>query len=69
MRSPNLKVWKAMAPEVLEHLKAELHFFSELTDVSGKLYPVPKDERKAGAVQLVQKVSVVYRILNIYFNK
>ena len=53
------QVLNSLAPEVLQHLKAELQFFDDLTEVSGKLYPVPKDMRKAAAVQLVQKVQEI----------
>ena len=42
--------------EVLEFLSAELSFFDAVTDISGALYSVPKDERKAGAVRLAHEV-------------
>lgn len=50
------KVWADMSPGRLEQLKAELAYFDDLTSVSGKLYSVPKDERKASAVGLVERV-------------
>ena len=37
-------------------MRAELDFFEAVTNVSGKLYAVPKDERKAAAVREVQQV-------------
>lgn len=43
---------------VMERLQAELNFFNEVTEVSGKLYPVPKDERKAEAVKLLKDIRV-----------
>ncbi len=46
-----------MPEEALEFLKAELDFFDRVTDISGELYPVPKDERKTGAVALAKQVS------------
>ena len=46
-----------MPPEVLEFLTAELGFFDTVTDISGALYTVPKDERKASAVKLAREVS------------
>ena len=45
-----------MPPEVLEFLTAELGFFDKVTDISGALYSVPKDERKGGAVRLAREV-------------
>ena len=44
--------------EVREHLDAESKFFDEVTEVSGKLYPVPKDERKAAAVDFLSEITV-----------
>ncbi|KAL4452207.1 hypothetical protein ABPG75_007869 [Micractinium tetrahymenae] len=43
---------------VMERLQAELSFFDEVTAMSGKLYPVPKDERKAAAVKLLEGITV-----------
>ena len=54
-RCRRLQVWSSLPPATLEHLKAELDFFDKVTNVSGQLYPVPKDERKAGAVRLVRQ--------------
>ena len=45
-----------MPGEVLEFLSAELSFFDAVTEISGALYSVPKDERKAGAVRLAREV-------------
>ena len=50
------QAWKSLSPAKMEFLKAELDFFDQVTNVSGKLYPVPKDERKAAAVDIVRKV-------------
>ena len=50
------QVMQRMPPEVLEFLTAELSFFDTVTDISGTLYSVPKDERKAGAVKLAREV-------------
>lgn len=49
-------VWTAMPPEKLERLKAEVAFFDAVTGVSGRLYPVPKEERKNVAVRFVREV-------------
>ena len=43
---------------VREHLDAESEFFDEVTAVSGKLYPIPKDERKAAAVGFLSEINV-----------
>ena len=52
-----LQVMEQMPTEALEFLKAELDFFDRVNDISGELYPVPKDERKTGAVALAKQVS------------
>ena len=39
-------------------LQAELDFFDEVTDVSGRLYPVPKDQRKGAAVDILRQLTV-----------
>jgi len=40
------------------HLDAESDFFDDVTAVSGKLYPIPKDERKAAAVGFLSQIRV-----------
>ncbi len=45
-----------MPEELLSFLEDELAFFDRVTDISGSLYSVPKDERKAGAVKLARQV-------------
>ena len=39
-------------------LQAELDFFDQVTEVSGQLYPVPKDQRKGAAVDFLRKLAV-----------
>ena len=51
------QVMQQMPPDVMEFLTAELGFFDSVTGISGALYSVPKDERKAGAVRLAREVS------------
>ena len=46
-----------MPADGLEFLKAELDFFDTVTNISGALYPVPKDERKGAAVERARQVS------------
>lgn len=38
---------------VAERLRAELGYFEEVTAVSGKLYPIPKEERKTAAAKFL----------------
>ena len=56
MHPSSIQVWAALNEETLAYLKAELDFFDDVTNVSGKLYPVPKDERKSAAVNFVREV-------------
>ena len=55
-----MQVWSSLTPEILAYLKAELEFFDKVTNVSGKLYPVPKDERRIAAAELVRQVSLSF---------
>ena len=50
------QVFEQMPEDVLAFLEAELAFFDSVTGISGLLYSVPKDERKAGAVKLAREV-------------
>ncbi len=49
------QVWAELAPADTEFLRAELGYFGAVTGVSGALYPVPKDQRRAAAGELVRK--------------
>jgi phosphatidylinositol 4-kinase len=49
---------RELAGPVRDHLAAELDFFGAVTAVSGQLYPVPKEERKAAAVRLLRGVAL-----------
>lgn len=46
---------------IRELLMAEIEYFEAVTDVSGKLYPVPKEERKSAAVRFVEEISTPSR--------
>ena len=48
-------MWAELAPGEADFLRAELGFFSAVTSVSGALYPVPKDQRRVAAADLVRK--------------
>jgi uncharacterized protein YpmB len=50
------QVWEVQTEDKKGRLKAELDFFDAVTSISGKLYPVPRDERKAAAVKLASEV-------------
>ena len=50
------KVWATLPSDKLSFLDSEINFFDEVTNVSGKLYPVAKDERKGAAVNFVREV-------------
>eukprot|EP00884_Botryococcus_braunii_P016006 jgi/Botrbrau1/3089/Bobra.0070s0075.1 len=52
------QVWQVLAEDKMARLKAELDFFDSVTSISGKLYPVPRDERKAAAVRLASQLEV-----------
>ena len=43
-------------------LKAEQAFFDQVTQTSGKLFPFPKDERKAQAVKILQGIQVPRKV-------
>lgn len=49
---------ESLKGQVRDHLDAESRFFDEVTEVSGKLYPIPKDERKAAAVEFLSEIAV-----------
>ena len=48
-------MWAELAPADAEFLRAELGYFGAVTGVSGALYPVPKDQRRGAAAELVRK--------------
>lgn len=52
-------MWDALPSSTAAFLKAELEFFDQVTGISGKLFPVVKDERKAAAVKFLAKIKVV----------
>lgn len=54
--------------DVKNHLDAESAFFDEVTAVSGKLYPVPKEERKVAAVKFLESVKVTRNDLFMPFD-
>lgn len=57
-----LQVWEHLPDDREAFLKAEQAFFDEVTQVSGKLFPFPKDERKAQAVKILQGIQVPRKV-------
>ena len=53
-----VQVWGLLPADTRSFVQAELDFFVAVTEVSGKLYKVPKDERKAAAMKLAREVSL-----------
>lgn len=60
------QVFDQMPEELLRFLEDELAYFDKVTDISGLLYSVPKDERKAGAVKLARQVGTSSYCLQSY---
>jgi phosphatidylinositol 4-kinase A len=52
------RLWDHLHGPVRERLTAQLSYFEEITAVSGKLYSVSKEERKAAAVNFLRAVKV-----------
>ena len=57
-----IQVWEHLPDQREAFLKAEQAFFDEVTQVSGKLFPFPKDERKAQAVKILQGIQVPRKV-------
>ena len=57
-----VQVWDHLPNDRELFLKAEQAFFDEVTQVSGKLFPFPKDERKAQAVKILQTMHVPRKV-------
>lgn len=53
-----LQVWAQLPEDKVSFLRSEIDFFDELISISGKLYAVPRDQRKAAAVKLARKVEL-----------
>ena len=57
-----VQVWDYLPNDRELFLKAEQAFFDEVTQVSGKLFPFAKDERKAQAVKILQTIHVPRKV-------
>ena len=56
------QVWEHLPNDREAFLKAEQAFFDEVTQTSGKLFPFPKDERKAQAVKILKDIHVPRKV-------
>lgn len=57
-----MQVWEHLPNDREAFLKAEQAFFDEVTQTSGKLFPFPKDERKAQAVKILNNIHVPRKV-------
>jgi hypothetical protein len=51
-------VLESLSGTVSELLHAQLSYFDAVTDISGKLYPIAKEERRSAAVKFVEEISI-----------
>lgn len=58
-----MQVWEHLPNDREAFLKAEQAFFDEVTQTSGKLFPFPKDERKAQAVKILKNIHVPRKVM------
>ena len=42
------RIIKSFSSEALDLFEREFRFFDKVTDISGALYPLPKEKRRAG---------------------
>ncbi|CAM6087859.1 unnamed protein product [Calypogeia fissa] len=52
------RIIDSFTPEALEEFEKEFRFFDKVTSISGVLYPIPKDERRAGIRRELEKIEV-----------
>ncbi|KAL0912173.1 hypothetical protein M5K25_018130 [Dendrobium thyrsiflorum] len=52
------KIIDGFTPEARDLFQREFDFFEKVTSISGVLYPVPKEERRAGIRRELEKISV-----------
>ena len=56
-------MWEHLPNDREAFLKAEQAFFDEVTQTSGKLFPFPKDERKAQAVKILKNIHLHRKVM------
>eukprot|EP00250_Pteridium_aquilinum_P018106 c23946_g1_i1 orf=664-6876(+) len=52
------RIIESFSPEALDMYEREFRFFDRVTNISGVLYPVPKEERRAGIRRELEKIEV-----------
>ncbi|KAI4295546.1 hypothetical protein L6164_035584 [Bauhinia variegata] len=52
------RIIDGFSPKALDLFKREFDFFDKVTSISGVLYPVPKDERRAGIRRELEKIEM-----------
>ncbi|XP_015867438.3 phosphatidylinositol 4-kinase alpha 1 [Ziziphus jujuba] len=52
------RIIDGFSPKALELFKREFDFFDKVTSISGVLFPLPKDERRAGIRRELEKIEV-----------
>lgn len=60
-----MQVWEHLPDDREAFLKAEQAFFDEVTQTSGKLFPFPKDERKAQAVKILKDICLPRKVTTL----
>jgi len=52
------KIIESFTPEARDMFEREFDFFDKVTSISGVLFPLPKDERRAGIRRELEKISI-----------
>ncbi|KAL3700638.1 hypothetical protein R1sor_018660 [Riccia sorocarpa] len=52
------RIIDSFTPEALDVFKREFAFFDKVTSISGVLFPLPKDERRAGIRRELEKITI-----------
>lgn len=52
------RILDSFTPKALDSYRREFDFFDKVTNISGVLYPVPKEERRAGIRRELEKIRV-----------
>ncbi|WOK93151.1 phosphatidylinositol 4-kinase alpha 1 [Canna indica] len=52
------KIIDSFTPDALDLFEREFNFFDKVTSISGVLYPLPKEERRAGIKRELEKISI-----------
>ena len=63
------RVWESIGSEQATFLRAEMAFFDAVTGVSGKLYPVAKENRRAKAAEYLAVRSFAHHRIPIVLER